>query len=120
MFEQEQSDGLGLDLVALNIQRGRDHGLPGYTEYRKICSVGTGSSFEELSSNISPKVINFHCWYIRVQITFYLFRIFNYYVEFTNLLMILIHMLVCFWKIQLQVHWLEKHSYVLLETNLQD
>ena len=85
LFEQEQSDGLGLDLVALNIQRGRDHGLPGYTEYRKICSVGTGSSFEELSSNISPKVIHFHCRYIRVQITFYLFRIFNYYEEFTNL-----------------------------------
>ena len=40
----------------MNIQRGRDHGLPGYVEYRKICQIGTGSSFNELKSNISPKV----------------------------------------------------------------
>ena len=44
----------------MNIQRGRDHGLPGYVEYRKICQIGTGSSFNELKSNISPKVSTKH------------------------------------------------------------
>ncbi len=47
---------MGFDLVALNIQRGRDHGVPGYVQYREICQVGSASSFEDLSVNMSPKV----------------------------------------------------------------
>lgn len=47
---------MGFDLVALNIQRGRDHGIPGYVKYREICQVGRARSFEDLSVNMSPEV----------------------------------------------------------------
>ena len=47
LFESSSGRG-GLDLVAVNIQRGRDHGLPGYNKYKEICTGQKASSFDDL------------------------------------------------------------------------
>jgi len=39
----------GFDLAALNIQRGREHGLPGYNQVRIDCGLAPRSSFAEIS-----------------------------------------------------------------------
>lgn len=44
----------GLDLVSLNIQRGRDHGLPSYPSWREYCGFEKPTSFEDLDGVIDP------------------------------------------------------------------
>ena len=47
LFEPANQPGLGMDLVTLNIQRGRDHGLPRYGHWKRFCrdQLGLESDF---------------------------------------------------------------------------
>ena len=45
----------GLDLVAININRGRDHGIPAYNVWRKTCGLPTFHSFDDLSEIMDPE-----------------------------------------------------------------
>ncbi|KAJ0069318.1 hypothetical protein NL108_003252, partial [Boleophthalmus pectinirostris] len=41
--------GIPLDLAALNLQRGRDHGLPGYGTWRRYCGLTVPNTTSELA-----------------------------------------------------------------------
>jgi peroxidase len=49
----EGAHRIPLDLAAINIQRGRDHALPGYAAWRRHCGFGEPTSFDQLQNVIT-------------------------------------------------------------------
>ena len=48
----------GMDLVALNLQRGRDHGLAPYVKWRQLCGLRSVKSWKSYASVVaSPEVL---------------------------------------------------------------
>ncbi|KAM9210101.1 lactoperoxidase isoform 2-T2 [Dugong dugon] len=47
----------GHDLAAINIQRGRDHGLPGYNSWRGFCGLSQPKTMEELDAVLKNEML---------------------------------------------------------------
>ncbi|XP_076292482.1 uncharacterized protein LOC143214865 [Lasioglossum baleicum] len=47
----------GMDLASINIQRGRDHGIPPYVHWREPCGLSPIKSFEDLNRVMSAEVV---------------------------------------------------------------
>lgn len=45
------------DLVSININRGRDHGIPGYPKFREFCGLPPVNSWEDMKNFIPSEVV---------------------------------------------------------------
>lgn len=55
-FKNDEQKHVGTDVLALDILRGRDHGLNGYTKYLELCTKNRVKNWSDLGRYINPEV----------------------------------------------------------------
>lgn len=58
LFEEPKKPFSGMDLISLNLQRARDHGIPPYNEFRQKCNLTRARDFDDLASDMPLKVVD--------------------------------------------------------------
>lgn len=58
LFQRPGGPFTGLDLIAVNIQRARDHGVPSYNEYREMCAMPKAVDFDDLKSTMDDETVD--------------------------------------------------------------
>ena len=61
---QEPGKKFGLDLSALNIQRGREHGVPSYNRWREWCGLPTFHAFDEMLGVMRNKTVSAYARFV--------------------------------------------------------
>ena len=62
----EGNNPWGADLASLNMQRGRDHGLPSYNGYREYCGLGRAHHWDDLAGVFTNETMQ---RYVRIYAT---------------------------------------------------
>jgi hypothetical protein len=104
LFETTNKEGKKWrnDLIAINICRGREHGLPSYNDVREYCRFPRAYYFEDFGDTINYDGIKkLQGIYKLVEIFF--IEILNTYLYDLDLLMMSICLLDLLWKIKLKV-----------------
>ncbi len=62
--EEDGNTNAGMDIVALNVQRGRDHQIPSYPAYRRRCGLGSVRTWNDMTDLIEPDLVHrmFHAY----------------------------------------------------------